>query len=561
MSYIYDASGRKLNQSVFNMAGDLQKSTDYNGDLFYENDTLKFINHDEGRIIMTGATPEYQYHLKDHLGNVRMTFTTKREVETSIGTFEPSNENTERESYLRYDNIKRIQSYLFDRTNGTAPTTMPGYAIRLNGTTNEVYGAARSLSVMAGDTIKLEVWAKYIDTNEANWTETFSNLMAVIASPSAPAGTSIDGIDYSSSTSSFMWPGKPNNTNSSGTGPKAFINWIIFDKKFNVLNGGYKRISGTPKEYGQDVSHEKLSGQVVVKEPGYVYIYFSNENETPVEVYFDDFKVEHIKSPVIQTDEYYPFGLTFNSYQRENTKRNRILFQGQEHVDDLDLDWDSFKWRNHQPDLGRFFNVDPLAESFCHNSPYAFSENKVTNHIELEGLEAYPAQRALNREIKKVENVVMPVVNKVADGVTSVVNTIGDGIASVWNSISPGNDRGGNIWTTKEHSGGDQRDVPDGQADGGGNVDPLIAPTLRTDPAGKVIEGAAQGVEMATFIESKTHVIENVVKETGGENATVKVKEVKDTISDSKNFIKYKVTTTNGKDSTIQVSKQDDQKK
>jgi len=69
---------------------------------------------------------------------------------------------------------------------------------------------------------------------------------------------------------------------------------------------------------------------------------------------------------------------------------NRWKFQGQEHVDDLGLNWDSFKWRNHQPDIGRFFNVDPLAEKYYYNSPYAFSENKVVAHRELEGLESYP---------------------------------------------------------------------------------------------------------------------------------------------------------------------------
>lgn len=47
----------------------------------------------------------------------------------------------------------------------------------------------------------------------------------------------------------------------------------------------------------------------------------------------------------------------------------------------------SFKWRNHDPAIGRFFNVDPLAAKYVYNSPYAFSENHVVAHRELEGLE------------------------------------------------------------------------------------------------------------------------------------------------------------------------------
>ena len=39
----------------------------------------------------------------------------------------------------------------------------------------------------------------------------------------------------------------------------------------------------------------------------------------------------------------------------------------------------------------RFLSVDPLAEDYYYNSPYAFSENKVVAHIELEGLESYYA--------------------------------------------------------------------------------------------------------------------------------------------------------------------------
>ena len=41
------------------------------------------------------------------------------------------------------------------------------------------------------------------------------------------------------------------------------------------------------------------------------------------------------------------------------------------------------------PEIGRFAQVDPLAETYVYNSPYAFAENKVIAYGELEGLEAY----------------------------------------------------------------------------------------------------------------------------------------------------------------------------
>jgi RHS repeat-associated protein len=86
-------------------------------------------------------------------------------------------------------------------------------------------------------------------------------------------------------------------------------------------------------------------------------------------------------------DNYYPFGLVAQNFQRQSEVPQNFKFQSQEHISDLGLDWDSFKWRNYQPDLGRFFNLDPLADKFVNNSPYAFSENKVISYREFEGLE------------------------------------------------------------------------------------------------------------------------------------------------------------------------------
>jgi RHS repeat-associated protein len=67
----------------------------------------------------------------------------------------------------------------------------------------------------------------------------------------------------------------------------------------------------------------------------------------------------------------------------------RFGFQNQEMDDEVKGAGNSvnYKYRMHDPRLGRFFSLDPLEKEFPHNSPYAFSENNVINSIELEGLE------------------------------------------------------------------------------------------------------------------------------------------------------------------------------
>ncbi|NJN28665.1 MAG: RHS repeat-associated core domain-containing protein, partial [Cyclobacteriaceae bacterium] len=74
IEYIYDASGVKL-QKIVKESGQADKTTDYVGGMVYEDNARKFIATEEGRIMLEN-TPEYQYHMKDHLGNVRLTFTT-----------------------------------------------------------------------------------------------------------------------------------------------------------------------------------------------------------------------------------------------------------------------------------------------------------------------------------------------------------------------------------------------------------------------------------------------------------------------------------------------------
>ena len=53
--------------------------------------------------------------------------------------------------------------------------------IILNGTSNEVNGVARSISVMPGDTINMEVYAKYVDPNNSSNTAALTQFLAQIA--------------------------------------------------------------------------------------------------------------------------------------------------------------------------------------------------------------------------------------------------------------------------------------------------------------------------------------------------------------------------------------------
>jgi len=69
----------------------------------------------------------------------------------------------------------------------------------------------------------------------------------------------------------------------------------------------------------------------------------------------------------------------------------RYGFQGQEKDDEVKGNGNSlnYKFRMHDPRVGRFFAVDPLARNYAWNSSYAFSENRVIDRVELEGLESW----------------------------------------------------------------------------------------------------------------------------------------------------------------------------
>src|SRR5690606_14932556 len=107
--------------------------------------------------------------------------------------------------------------------------------------------------------------------------------------------------------------------------------------------------------------------EIHVKKAGLMYIYLSNDNVAlggqSVDVFFDDFKVEHVHSPVVQSDDYYPLGLTFNGYTRETTTPQDFKYSGKEMQDELELGWLDYGARMYLPEIGKWATIDPLAEN------------------------------------------------------------------------------------------------------------------------------------------------------------------------------------------------------
>lgn len=88
-------------------------------------------------------------------------------------------------------------------------------------------------------------------------------------------------------------------------------------------------------------------------------------------------------------NDYYPFGMNFPKNNQASIYDPLAIpynykFQQQELQE---TGFYSFKYRNYMPDVGRFFNVDPLSEKYAYQSHYNFSENRLIDAVELEGLE------------------------------------------------------------------------------------------------------------------------------------------------------------------------------
>jgi RHS repeat-associated protein len=384
ITFVYSATGQKLSQTVSNGTTTLQ--TTYVGNFVYAPAAMPQLSvaTPVGRALY-GATPDNatrrwipEYHIRDQLGNLRLAFRDEGQTTLQNLTATMESVNATKEEQV-FDNLTATRQ--LDPSHARTGS----YAARLNaGQSQRMFGPSTSVSVQAGDSVHFEVYGRYELKKKAAALPIIIPLAAIATEPMAPS----QGEIRPTATKSILpklaagitlaWTAIPNLFQRQESVPRASIKYDFYDKD-SVL------VSSEVKYLEQDAADawQKVEVGFKAKQEGYVLV--SIQNASKQDVWFDDAALRTTTDLIVQENHYDPWGQNLVDIETTGSPNEVWQYNNKERIADNGLEWVDYGWRMHDPQLGRWHVIDPLADLTPGLSPYAYGLNNPVLHIDADG--------------------------------------------------------------------------------------------------------------------------------------------------------------------------------
>ena len=414
----YDAAGIKLKSEIVENGVPLRTTYYKNGFIYEQKSTdpelqLSFFGTAEGRIVKKEERFVYEYHYKDHLGNLRVAFQAKEDGERERFSLTMEADSAKKEE-AEFENVAAARSDLKDKEGH--------YSAELE---NSKQPISKTLQVKKGDRIKASVFATHdpiiAETDPTKAIEE-AKKDVLLSLGAAAAGV----VNINPTQQKIEIPVNPEispATTQTIESPKVQLNLLDFIpviRNLRALKRAKKAKGLEPDMYfvpkgelvlelrdstdslifekrekltiSSAIAWEKLISEYEVSEDGNLNIYIDNSSSD--KVYFDEFIIERTEATVavvVQENHYYPFGMNMKGIEEldiqslDGTDEHRFQYNGKEKEESFGLNWTDYGWRNMDTQLGRFTKIDRFSEKYYSLSSYNYVGNNPISRIDING--------------------------------------------------------------------------------------------------------------------------------------------------------------------------------